>query len=138
MKGILAPQAEVKTEQLRLTWPQVARRLAEADATAAALIDFDLRTGAIVIVGGLTAEQTRSFTKVPHGYQCTLAGLQPHERMRLRNGWASISEYHNRRTLTDAAIERFITKKAGIERASAIVDRILDQMTAPTMLVAAE
>jgi hypothetical protein len=117
----------VKVEQ-QLTWPQLARRLAEANATEAALIDHDLRTGAIVIVGGLPTGLTRSFTHVPRGYQCTLAGLLPHERARLRSGWASISEYHNSRTLTDRKIERFITK-AGLDRVFAVLDR----QTAPTL-----
>jgi hypothetical protein len=120
----------VKVEQ-RLTRLQLARRLAEANATEAALIDFDLRTGAIVIVGGLPAELTRSFTNVPRGYQCTLAGLLPHERARLRSGWASISEYHNSRTVTDRKIERFISK-AGFDRVFAVLDR----QTAPQAIAA--
>ena len=114
----------------RLTWPRLARRLAKASATAAALIDYDLRTGAIVIVGGL-AELTRSITNVPRGYQCTLAGLLPHERARLRSGWASISEYHNSRTVTDRKIERFISK-AGFDRVFAVLDR----QTAPQAIAA--
>jgi hypothetical protein len=125
-----ASPEEVKAEQ-RLTWPQLVRRLAAANATEKALIDYDLRTGAIVIVGGLPAGLTQSVTDVPRGYQCTVTGLLPHERLRLRNGWATISEYHNQRTLSDAVIERFIVR-AGFDRVFAVADR----MTAPTAIAA--
>jgi hypothetical protein len=120
----------VKVERT-LTRFDLALLLKGANATFRALIDYDLRSGAIVIVGGLTADLSRAITETPRGYQCTTSGLQPHERTRMRNGWATISEYHNQRTLSDRKIERFIIK-VGFDRVFAVADR----MTAPTPVAA--
>ena len=90
--------AEVKVS----TWSELRRRL--ATATGKALIDHDLRTGGITIEGGVPAEISRAVTGVPRGYQCTVAGLDRCDRDRMRNGWATISEYHNKKT--DRQIER--------------------------------
>ena len=111
MHGLYRNAEEAVKAAQRLTWPQqLVQRRAEANATAAALIVHDLSTGRIEVVGGFPAEQTRSFTNVPRGYQCTVAGLLLQERLRLRSGWATVSEYQNRRTLSDRKIERFIAK----------------------------
>jgi hypothetical protein len=83
----------------------------------------------------MTANLSRRLSQTSRGYQCTVANLAQHERERLRNGWATISDYHNgdlEKRPSDAAIECRI-KEWGPDR----VLQVLDRMTAPT-LVAAE
>jgi hypothetical protein len=107
----------------RLTLAQLARELRDGSATDKALIDFDLRFGLIEISGGLPADMSRSVTGIPRGYQCTMRGLGPQERLRLRSGWATISDYHNKRTVSDRKIEAFI-RKAGPAQVLAALDRL--------------
>jgi hypothetical protein len=120
--------------QIKISGRMLAALLKKASATRKALVDNDLRTGRMVVIG-MTADQSRRFSGTPRGYQCTVANLAQHERERLRNGWATISDYHNgdlKKRPSDAAIERCI-KRWGADR----VLQVLDRMTAPT-LVAAE
>jgi hypothetical protein len=134
MHGIPRPHDGVKVEQ-HFTGAELERRLAAATKTESALLDHDLRAGRIRL-DRLTGAQSRALTGVSRGYQCTLAGLEPHERMRLRNGWATISEYHNRRTVSDRQIERYL-QRIGIDRVYDIFERLLEMRTRP-MQIAAE
>jgi hypothetical protein len=129
------PQVAGLIPQIKISGRRLAALLRTANATQRVLIDSDLRTGRMAVVG-LTADLSRRLSETSRGYQSTVANLAQHERERLRNGWATISDYHNgdlKKRPSDAAIERRI-KAWGADR----VLQVLDRMTAPAALVAAE
>jgi hypothetical protein len=104
-----------------VTGTKLASMLRKASATRRAVIDHDLCTGRLVVVG-LTATQAQPITKVSRGYRCTAAGLDPLQLAAMRYGWATVSQYHNKKP-TDAAIARFI-KGVGADRVFAVLDEI--------------
>jgi hypothetical protein len=112
--------------QCWVTGAELARMLKKADATGRAVIDYDLCTGRVALIG-MTAKQAQPITKVSRGYRCTMAGLDPLERAHLRYSGGTISAYHNKKP-SDRAIARFI-KRAGPDRVFAELDR----MTSPAV-----
>jgi hypothetical protein len=121
MQHVPIPAEAVKVERA-LTRGDLALLLKGANATQRALLDYDLRSGRIALAG-LTAEEARSITKVPRGYQCTMSGLDRHQRDRLRFGFAEISEFHNRRLPSNKAIVAYV-KRAGANRVFATLDAL--------------
>ena len=108
-----------KPTQAWVTGVELRRMLKKASTTRTAVIDHDLCTGRIALIG-MTGARAGPITKVPRGYRCTMASLSPLELADLRYGWGRISTYHNKKP-TDAAIARFI-KRAGADRVLAVLD----------------
>jgi hypothetical protein len=121
----LTGQIKLPVPQYRMTGRQLAAMLKGKSAGFRAVVDYDLRTGQLVVVG-MTAAESRVLTGTPAGYQSTVAGLQPHERRLLMSGQVSISECHNRRKPSVAAVERYC-RKAGLD----LIWQALERMTKP-------
>jgi hypothetical protein len=120
---------EVIGNVLRVNGRELARRLKTTTATRRALLAADLSAGRIEL-HHLTRKQARAIAGCSYGYQNTVEKLDPHQRERVRNGWASLAEFHNRQK-TDDQIDRFI-KKVGPDRVFARYE----WLTAPVAIAA--
>jgi hypothetical protein len=123
------------TVERKLTGRQLERELKAMTAAQRALMADDLASGRVV-VDRWTRRQARRQTGCSFGYQNTIAHLTPHDRQRVRCGFAKLSDFHNNKP-SEAAIERFL-KRADFEVAYRVFTQMLEQRTRPGTAVAAE
>jgi hypothetical protein len=111
---------------------RLGRRLKKLSITRRAMLACDLECG--VPVQNFTAGQASMLAKVPACYVRALRRASDEERRALERGSLSLSALQHRpRPITDAELERVVVK-VGPDR----VMRVLDKLTAPVPLVAAE
>jgi hypothetical protein len=108
------------------------RRIRKMPAVIRAFHAYDLEIGKSTL-SGLSRAQSTSLTKASSGLVSTVASLDAATRERVRANPFLLAAYHNKRGLTDDAVDAFVAK-AGIER----VWDALDRATAPKVALAAE
>jgi hypothetical protein len=122
--------------ECRLTGRQLARQIKASTPTQLALLADDLSTGRMEVKRH-TARQARLLTGCSFGYQNTVAHLEPHERQRVRCGFAKLSDFHNNKKPTERQIEHFLNR-ADFDLAYKVFERMLEHRTRPAPAIAAE
>src|SRR5262249_4589261 len=95
--------------ELKLTGRQLDRQVKASNPTQRALLANDLETGRTK-VDRYTRRQSRLLAKCSLGYQNTVAHLEPHERQRVRCGFAKLSDFYNHKKPTEQQIERYLNR----------------------------